>query len=243
MTWAGGGAALARNCGLELPLEGYRFMPKTKGRRAFNAEAFLAKIGKGRTITKPGPGQVIFAQGDPANAVFYLQKGRLKVTVLSKSGREAAIGILGPGSFFGEGCLNGHPQRMTTARTMSDCTIMRLDKAAMIRVLHDEPKFSELFIAFLLHRNTRFEEDMVHLLFNSSEKRLARILLQLANFGKEGKPEPVIPIISQKILAEMVGTTRSRVNTFMNKFRRLGFIEYDGELKVHSSLLNVVLRD
>jgi CRP/FNR family transcriptional regulator, cyclic AMP receptor protein len=214
-----------------------------KERVAFDPKMFLAKIGDGRTILKRGAKEVVFSQGDAADAIFYMQKGRVKITVVSRVGKEAVLALLGPDQFFGEGCLNGQLHRMVTATTITECSIMRLDKAAMIRVLHEEPEFSDLFITFLLHRNGRIEEDLVDQLFNSSEKRLARTLLLLANFGKEGRPESVIPQISQETLAEMVGTTRSRVNSFMTKFRRLGLVEYDGGLKVHSSLLNVVLRD
>ncbi|MDP2410735.1 MAG: Crp/Fnr family transcriptional regulator [Pseudolabrys sp.] len=213
----------------------------------FDPKAFLTRIGAGRTNVSFLPNEIVFAQGDVANAVFFLQKGKAKITVLSKNGKEAVLAILGPDDFFGEGCLNGHPRRIGTVRAMTECSAMRIEKAAMIKVLHDEPKFSELFIAHLLHRNGRIEEDLIDQLFNSSEKRLARTLLLLANFGKEGKPEPVIAKLSQETLADMIGTTRSRVSFFMNRFRRLGFIEYDGDLhgdlKVHSSLLNVVLHD
>ena len=187
--------------------------------------------------------QAIFSQGDPADAVFYLQKGRVKLTVVSKQGKEAVVGFVGPDMFFGEGCLAGQHLRMSTATATEDATILRFEKKGMIRLLHADPKFSELFTTYLLSRNIRFEEDLVDQLFNSSEKRLARILLLLAHFGKEGKQEPVIPKISQEILAGMIGTTRSRVSHFMNKFRKLGFIDYNGGMLVHSSLLNVVLHD
>jgi CRP/FNR family transcriptional regulator, cyclic AMP receptor protein len=214
---------------------------------AFDSKVFLSKIGSGRTNEKFGPNKVVFSQGDVASAIFYLQKGKVKITVTSKAGKEAVLAIVGPGDFFGEGCLNGQSMRMATVTTMTECAIMRLEKSAMVRVLHEEPKFSDLFIAHLLHRNSRVEEDLVDQLFNSSEKRLARTLLLLANFGKDSKPEPVIAKISQETLAEMIGTTRSRVSFFMNKFRRLGFIEYNGDthgdLRVHTSLLNMVLRD
>ena len=185
----------------------------------------------------------VFAQGDKANAIFYIQKGKIKLTVVSKTGKEAVVAVLGTGDFFGEGCLAGQPLRMATATAMMDGSIMRLEKDRVIQLLHQEPAFSELLLAYMLTRTIRIEEDLVDQLFNSSEKRLARALLLLANFGKEGKPEKVIPKISQETLAEMVGTTRSRVSFFMNKFRRLGFIEYNGSLEVHSSLLNVVLHD
>ena len=211
---------------------------------AFDPNSFLARVGEGRTLAKRDRNQIVFAQGDPADAVFYIQEGKVKVSILSSSGKEAVLAIFGPGDFFGEGCLNDQPFRTVTATIMTECSILRLDKAAMLRVLHDEPKFSELFIAYLLHRNSRIEEDLVDQLFNSSEKRLARILLLLADFGKEGGPEPVIAPISQETLAEMIGTTRSRVNFFMNKFRRLGFIQYyNGGMRIHSGLLSVVLHD
>ncbi len=210
---------------------------------AFDPQDFLAHIGDGRTISKYRRNQTVVAQGDPADAVFYIISGKVKVTILSKSGKEAVLAILDADDFFGEGCLNGHSRRMATVTTMTDCAIMRIEKATMVRTLHDQPNLSELFITYLLHRNYRIEEDLVDQLFNSSEKRLARILLLLANFGKENKPEHVVAPISQETLAEMVGTTRSRVNFFMNKFRRLGFIDYNGGLEVHASLLNMVLHD
>jgi CRP/FNR family transcriptional regulator, cyclic AMP receptor protein len=187
--------------------------------------------------------QTVFSQGEPADAVFYIESGKLKVTVLSEQGKEAVVAIHEKGDFFGEGCLTGQPRRLATVVAMTESVVMRLDKAAMVRVLHDEPDFSAMFLAYILARNARVEEDLVDQLFNSSEKRLARLLLLMANFGKEGKPEPVIAKISQETLAEMIGTTRSRVNIFMNKFRQLGFIDYNGDMKVHSSLLNVVLKD
>jgi CRP/FNR family cyclic AMP-dependent transcriptional regulator len=216
---------------------------KKKKEAAFNSKIFLSRIGAGRTNVTFRTNAPVFAQGDAANAIYYLQKGKAKITVTSKRGKEAVLAILSPGDFFGEGCLNGHPRRMATVTTMIDCSMMRIEKSAMVRVLHDEPIFADLFIAHLLHRNGRIEEDLVDQLFNSSEKRLARTLLLLANFGKEGKQEPVIAKISQETLAEMIGTTRSRVSFFMNKFRRLGFIEYNGGLHVHTSLLNMVLRE
>lgn len=209
----------------------------------FDPKAFLAKTNGGRTISKLQMNQIIFAQGDPADSVLYIRHGKVKVTVNSAQGKEAVVAILGPDEFCGEGCLAGQPRRIATATAMTDCEIMRLEKATMIRVLHDEPAFSEMFVAHLLARTIRVEEDLVDQLFNSSEKRLARALLLLANFGKEGKPEPIIAKVSQETLAEMIGTTRSRVSHFMNKFRQLGFIEYNGILKVHSSLLSVVLHD
>src|ERR1051325_201535 len=216
---------------------------KTELGLQFDPIAFLAKTGEGRAATGYAGGQVIFAQGDPADAVFYVQTGRVKLTIVSGQGKEAVVGIYSATDFFGEASLAGQPLRIATATAMSECLIVRLAKSAMIRMLHDQPAFSELFVAHLLSRNIRVEADLVDQLFNSSEKRLARILLLLANFGKEGKPEAVIPSITQETLAEMIGTTRSRVSFFMNKFRKLGFIEYNGKLSVHSSLLNVVLHD
>jgi CRP/FNR family transcriptional regulator, cyclic AMP receptor protein len=216
----------------------------TKRRLPFDPKSFLAKVGEGRSISKYRKDQVVFSQGDLAEAVFYIQKGKVKVTVVSDQGKEAVVALLGAAEFCGEGCLAGQPRRMATVTAMTDCTIMRLDKTRIIRVLHDEPGFSEVFISHLLARTIRVQEDLVDQLFNSSEKRLARLLLLLANFGKEGRPEPIIAKISQETLAEMIGTTRSRVSFFMNKFRRLGFVDYNGSgLEVHSSLLNVVLHD
>lgn len=212
-------------------------------RRDFDPDKFLATIGEGRKILSFRKKQTIFAQGDPADAVFFIQQGKAKLSVVSKTGREATIGILNSGDFFGEGALAGQPLRMGSATAMTDCALLRIDKKAISRALHREHAFSDLFVAYLLARNIRYEEDLVDQLFNSSEKRLARILLLLARFGKEGKPETVVPKISQETLAEMVGTTRSRVNFFMNKFRKLGFIKYNGGLEVHNSLLNVVLHD
>jgi CRP/FNR family cyclic AMP-dependent transcriptional regulator len=212
----------------------------------FDPKFFLAKVGDGRTLAEYRKSQAVFAQSDAANAIFYIQKGKVKLTVVSDNGKEAVIAILGPGDFLGEGCLAGRPLYLGTATAMSECSILRLEKSSMIRLLHEQPTFSELFVSYLLSRNIRIEEDLVDQLFNSSEKRLARVLLLLANFGKEGKPEPVIAKISQETLAEMIGTTRSRVSFFMNKFRKLGFIEYNGGLHglhVHSSLLNIVLHD
>ena len=185
----------------------------------------------------------VFTQGDPADAVFYLQTGKIRLTVVSKTGKEATIGILSDGSFFGEGSLAGQALRMGTATAMTDCAVLRIEKSAMVQTLHREQTLSDLFVAYLLSRNIRYEEDLIDQLFNSSEKRLARILLLLAHFGKDGVPETVVPTISQETLAEMIGTTRSRVSFFMNRFRKLGFIHYNGGLQVHSSLLNVVLHD
>src|SRR6202521_4604962 len=214
-----------------------------KSKPLFDPKMFLAKVGKGRTIAEYSKDQMVFSQGDPANAVFYIQKGKVKLTVVSNNGKEAVIALLDGGDFLGEGCLKAQPFRMATATAMSDCSILRLEKAAMIRVLHDEPAFSEVFVSYLLSRTIRIEEDLVDQLFNSSEKRLARVLLLLAHFGKDEKPEPVLAKISQETLAEMIGTTRSRVSFFMNKFRKLGLIDYNGRIEVHSSLLNVVLHD
>jgi CRP-like cAMP-binding protein len=206
--------------------------------------SFLPKAGEGRTLAKHDRNQVVFAQGDPAVAVFYIQEGRVKVSSLSRSGKEAVLAFLGPGDFFGEGCLNDQPLRTVTATIMAQGSILRLEKAAMLRLLHDEPKFSELFIGYLLQRNSRIEEDLVDHKFNSSEKRLARLLLLMANFSKDGDPESVIASISQETLAEMIGTTRSRVNFFMNKFRRMGFIDYcNGGLRIQTRLAGVILRD
>jgi len=211
----------------------------------FNPKTFLSTIDGGRKVATFAKKKTIFAQGDSSDAVFYIQKGKVKLTVVSESGKEATIGILNEGSFFGESCLTGQPLRLCSATAMSDCTVMRIDKKSMMDVLHREHAFSDMFVAYLLTRNIRYEEDLVDQLFNSSEKRLARVLLLLAHFGKDGKPESVIPKISQEVLAEMVGTTRSRVSFFMNRFRKLGFIDYRGgdALQVHSSLLNIVLHD
>src|SRR5436853_3111158 len=211
----------------------------------FDAKIFRAIIDGGRKIAAFPKKQTIFVQGDPSDAVFYIQKGKVKLTVVSKIGKEATIGILNEGQFFGEGCLTGQPLRLCSATAMTDCSVMRIDKKSMVEVLHREHAFSDVFVTYLLARNIRYEEDLVDQLFNSSEKRLARILLLLAHFGKEGKPEVAVPKISQETLAEMVGTTRSRVSFFMNRFRKLGFIDYHAgdTLEVHSSLLNVVLHD
>ncbi|MBI3805206.1 MAG: Crp/Fnr family transcriptional regulator [Nitrospirae bacterium] len=210
---------------------------------SFDSKTFLAAVGSGKTVLKIQKKKNIFSQGDPADAVFYIQTGKVKLTVVSPKGKEAVIAVLGRSDFFGEGCLAGQLVRMAAAISMDECTVIRIEKETMIRVLHEEPTFSEFFISYLLSRNIRIEEDLVDQLFNSSEKRLARILLLLAHFGKDGKAEPVIPKISQEMLAEMVGTTRSRVSFFMNKFKKLGFIKYNGSLHVHSSLLNIVLHD
>ena len=215
----------------------------TKPPPSFSPKSFLAHVGEGRSIGRYGKGQIVFSQGDPADAVFYVQKGKVKVTVVSAQGKEAVVAILGTNEFFGEGCLAGQAQRMATVATMTESVVVRLDKAAIVRVIHQQPAFSEMFIAHLLSRTIRVEADLVDQLFNSSEKRLARLLLLLANFGKEDKPEPMIAKISQETLAGMIGTTRSRVSFFMNKFQKLGFISYNGGIEVHSSLLNIVLHD
>jgi CRP/FNR family transcriptional regulator, cyclic AMP receptor protein len=209
----------------------------------FDPKVFLTEVGKGRDQTNYEKSQVVFSQGDPAQAIFYIQNGKIKLTVVSKEGKEAVVAILDAGDFFGEGCLAGQSVRMATATAMSECSILRLEKAGVVRLLHEQPAFSDLLLHHLLSRNIRIEEDLVDQLFNSSEKRLARVLLLLANFGKDGKPEAVIPKISQETLAEIVGTTRSRVSLFMNRFRKMGFIDYNGGLEVHSSLLNVILHD
>jgi CRP/FNR family transcriptional regulator, cyclic AMP receptor protein len=209
----------------------------------FDPKTFLSTIDGGRKIVAFSKKQTIFAQGDSSDAVFYIQKGKVRLTVVSKRGKEATIGILNERDFFGEGCLTGQLFRLCSATAMTDCSVMRIAKKSMMEVLHREHAFSDMFVAYLLTRNIRYEEDLVDQLFNSSEKRLARVLLMLAHFGKDGKPEVAIPKISQETLAEMVGTTRSRVSYFMNRFRELGFVRYNGELEVHSSLLNVVLHD
>jgi CRP-like cAMP-binding protein len=218
--------------------------PAAKKRRDFDPLAFLATIGDGRKFVLFPKKQIIFAQGDTADAVFHIQTGKVRLTVVSNDGKEATIGILGDGEFFGEGSLAGQALRMGSATAMTDCAVLRIDKKAMMEALHREHEVSDMFVAYLLARNIRYEEDLVDQLFNSSEKRLARILLLLAHFGKEGKPETVVPKISQETLAEMVGTTRSRVSFFMNRFRKLGFVHYNGGgFQVHSSLLSVVLHD
>lgn len=218
---------------------------KVRKPTVFQPAAFLTRTGLGRTIVDLKKHETVFSQGDPANAVFYIQKGRIKLTVISKRGKEATIALLGAGNFLGEECIAAiQPQRMATATAIAPATLLRIDRKEMVRVLHEEKLFSEVFVSYLLARNTRIQEDLVDQLFNSSEKRLARALLLLAQFGKDGGvPETVIPKISQEVLAEMIGTTRSRVSFFMNRFRKLGFIEYNGKLSVHSSLLNVILHD
>ncbi|MET0867761.1 MAG: Crp/Fnr family transcriptional regulator [Pseudorhodoplanes sp.] len=215
----------------------------SKRDRPFNPIVFLETEAHGRTISAHKKNHVIFAQGDVSDSVFYIKKGKVKVTVVSKLGKEAVIAILGADEFLGEGCLIGQPKRLATASAMTDCVTMRMDKAEIQQVIRDEPTFSKTFISHILTRNARIEEDLVDQLFNSTEKRLARVLLLLANFGKEGRPEPIVAKISQETLADMIGTTRSRVSHFMNKFRRMGFIDYNGHLEVHSSLLSVVLND
>jgi CRP/FNR family transcriptional regulator, cyclic AMP receptor protein len=214
-----------------------------KSKREFDPVTFLATIGAGRKIVLVPKKHSIFTQGNVADSVLYVQKGKVKLAVVSKAGKEATLGIIGEGDFFGEGSLAGQVQRMGSAVAITDCELLRIDKKAMMEALHREHAFSDMFVAYLLGRNIRYEEDLVDQLFNSSEKRLARVLLMLAHFGKEGVPETVVPKISQETLAEMIGTTRSRVSFFMNRFRKLGFIHYNGGLQVHSSLLNIVLHD
>jgi CRP/FNR family cyclic AMP-dependent transcriptional regulator len=209
----------------------------------FDPKVFLSKVNGGRTITSFRKNQNVYAQGDPADSVFYIQSGKLKKIVVSEQGKEAVVALLGPGDFFGEGCLRGETLRLAAVSAMTESVIMRIPKKNIIRAIHEEPAFAEMFISHLLHRNSRVEEDLVDQLFNSSEKRLARTLLLLANFGKEGEPEPLLAKISQETLAEMIGTTRSRVSAFMNKFRQLGLIDYNGHIEVRRSLLNVVLHE
>jgi CRP/FNR family transcriptional regulator, cyclic AMP receptor protein len=213
------------------------------GGARFDPAVFLETAAKGRVVTTHQTKQIIFAQGDAADSVIYVKSGKVKVTVVSQHGKEAVVAILGADEFLGEGCLIGQPKRLATATAMTECVTMRVEKTEIMRVLHDEPTFSQMFVSHILARNARVEEDLVDQLFNSTEKRLARVLLLLANFGKEGRPEPIIAKISQETLAEMIGTTRSRVSHFMNKFRDLGFINYNGHLEVHSSLLSVVLNE
>ena len=218
-------------------------MAKKAKKVPFDPKVFLASVSGGRTIASYRKDEVIFSQGGPADAVFYIQKGKVKITVVSEQGKEAVVAVLGPDEFCGEGCLTGQPLRLATAAAMTESEIMRLEKETMVRVLHEEPAFSEFFVSHLLTRTIRVEADLVDQLFNSSEKRLARALLLLANCGKESQPEPIIATVSQETLAEMIGTTRSRVSFFMNKFRKLGLINYNGNIEVHSSLLNVVLHE
>lgn len=214
-----------------------------KSFKAFDPTNFLASLGPGKTSLKFRTGQTVYAQGDVADSVFYIQEGKVKLTVVSKDGKEAVVAMLEAGQFFGEGCLNGQALRIGTTKTMANSQIIAITKTAMIAAIASEPKFSELFMAYLLTRNNRIEEDLIDQLFNSSERRLARLLLLLANFGKEGKPQPIDTNISQEILADMIGTTRSRVSFFMNKFRKLGFISYNGKIEVHHSLLHAVLHE
>ncbi|CAN5530147.1 Crp/Fnr family transcriptional regulator [soil metagenome] len=212
-------------------------------RDEFDPKDFLARVGAGKAIAEYKRHQTIFCQGEMADTVFYIQKGKVKLTVLSEQGKEAVVGILEQGQFFGEGCLNGHLLRIATTTALETCIITSISKAAMLETLHNEPAFSEMFMTYLLTRNSRVEEDLIDQLFNSSEKRLARLLLILANFGKEGALQPITIELSQETLAEMIGTTRSRVSFFMNKFRKLGFISYNGKIEVHNSLLTAVLND
>jgi CRP-like cAMP-binding protein len=214
-----------------------------KAEFTFDPKAFLATVGPGHTVSDLRKNEVVFLQSAAADAVFYIQKGKIKIVVSSEQGKEAVVGVMGPGEFFGEGCLIGQPLRLATAKTMTESQVVRVSKAEMVRVLQGEPRFAELFMTHLLTRNSRVEEDLVDQLFNSSEKRLARTLLLLANFGQDGGPQPITTPISQETLAEIIGTTRPRVSVFMNKFRKLGFIEYNGHLEIHSSLMSVLLRE
>ncbi len=217
---------------------------KRKGKPPFDPQVFLAKVnGGGRAISDYRKDQIVFRQGDPSDSAFYIPSGKVQQTVVSEQGKEAVVAVLGAGDFFGEGCLAGEPLRLSTVSALTKCVIARISKAEITRVIHEEPAFAELFISHLPARNGRIEEDLVDQLFNSSEKRLARTLLLLANFGKEGRPEPIIAKVSQETLAEMIGTTRSRVSFIMNKYRKLGLIDYNGSIEIHSSVLNVVLRD
>ncbi|ARQ00134.1 Crp/Fnr family transcriptional regulator [Pseudorhodoplanes sinuspersici] len=218
-------------------------MKRNKKGHPFDPKTFLSKVNGGRTVSNCQKNQVVYRQGDPADSVFYIQTGKAKVTVVSEQGKEAVVAVLGPGDFFGEGCLGGQTLRLATVAALTECAITRIPKAEIVSVIHEQPAFAELFISHLLARNSRVEEDLVDQLFNSSEKRLARTLLLLANFGKEGEPEPILAKISQETLAEIIGTTRSRVSFFMNKFRRMGLITYNGHIEVHRSLLNLVLHE
>ena len=224
-------------------MSGGNVTPETNIERGFDVRAFFAQRNEGKSVSVYKENQSVFSQGDPADSVFYIYRGKLRVSVISQSGKEAIVAIHGPDEFCGEGCLTGHAVRLASAVAMEESEVMRLEKAQVMKLLHEEPAFAEMFIVHQLARTARVEADLVDQLFNSSEKRLARALLLLANFGKDGKPEPVIAKISQERLAEIIGTTRSRVNFFMNKFRKLGFIKYNGHLEVHSSLLNVILHD
>ena len=214
-----------------------------KAESTFDPKIFLATVGQGHTVSDLRKDEVVFRQSAAADGVFYVQQGKIKIVVASQQGKEAVVGVMNPGEFFGEGCLIGQPLRLATAKAMTESQVVRVSKAEMMRVIHDEPSFAELFMTHLLTRNSRVEEDLVDQLFNSSEKRLARTLLLRANFGQDGGPQPIPTRISQETLAEIIGTTRSRVSLFMNKFRKLGFIEYNGHLEVHSSLLSVLLRE
>ena len=218
-------------------------MKRSKKGHPFDPKTFLSKVNGGRTVSECQKNQVVYRQGDPADSVFYIQTGKAKVTVLSEQGKEAVVAVLGPGDFFGEGCLGGQTLRLATVAALTECAITRIPKAEIVSVIHEQPAFAELFISHLLARNSRVEEDLVDQLFNSSEKRRARTRLLLANFGKEGEPEPILAKISQETLAEIIGTTRSRVSFFMNKFRRMGLITYNGHIEVHRSLLNLVLHE
>jgi CRP-like cAMP-binding protein len=232
-----------------VPREAPKKLPKTvqvqkAGPTAhFDSRTFLTSVGAGRSSATLQPKELVYRQGDPADAVYYIESGKIQLTVVSEHGKEGVIAMLQPGEFFGEGCIAGQPFRMASASATAKSTIVRIERAAMTRVLREQPAISEMFMAFLLSRNIQIEADLVDQLFNSSERRLARLLLLLANFGKEGKMETVIPTINQDVLAAKVGTTRSRINFFMNKFRKLGFIEYNGGLKIHTSLLNVIVHD
>ncbi len=231
--------AIAKPFRLQTPSQQLR-----NGNRDFDPEAFLTQTGVGRTVLSLKKDETAFVQGDPSDAVFYVQKGRLRVTVTSTNGKEATIALVGAGEFVGENCMvSAHPVRLSTATAMTDCALLRISKTEMVRVLHQEHALSDVFVSFLLTRNARIQADLVDQLFNSSEKRLARILLLLAQFGKESKPETVVPKVSQEVLAEMIGTTRSRVSFFMNRFRKLGFIEYNGEIRIHNTLLNIFLQE
>ena len=242
-----GSVRLAKPSARQIAKPSQRQTPKLRpinGETVFDPETFLARAGLGRQILHLRKSEVAFAQGDPADSIFYVQKGQLRVTVTSANGKEATINLVGSGEFVGENCMiSVHPLRLSTATAMTECSLLKISKTEMVRVLHHEPALSDLFVSFLIARNARIQADLVDQLFNSSEKRLARILLLLAQFGKESKPETVVPKISQEVLAEMIGTTRSRVSFFMNRFRKLGFIEYNGEIRVHNSLLNIFLQE
>ena len=227
---------------MHLAFQRYQGMPK-KHKPFFDPKMFLAEAGKGHSITTYRKNQIVFSQGEPADAVFYVQKGKVRISVVSDKGKEAVVSILGPNVFFGEGCISGQALRIATVDAMTESVVMRIEKEEMLRLLHQEPLFSEIFVTHLLSRTMRVEADLIDQLFNSSERRLARLLLILANYGNEGKPEPILAKISQETLAEMIGTTRSRVSFFMNRFRKLGFITYNGHIEVRKSLLNLVLHE